>query len=120
MKAVAAASIAALVLAVDIVSAAQTETGYPNRPIRMISPSSAGGPADVIARAVSQGISDVLGQQVVIDNRAGAAGLIGPELVGGSTPDGYTLMFGFSGPLAIAPHIAPKPPYDIRRDFAAV
>jgi tripartite-type tricarboxylate transporter receptor subunit TctC len=122
MKAAAAASLAALLLAANGVHAAENPSAadYPNRPIRMISPSSSGGPADVIARAVSLGISDVLGQQIVIDNRAGAAGLIGAELVAASVPDGYTLMFGFSGPLAIAPHIAPKPPYDIRKDFAAV
>ena len=96
------------------------DAGYPNRPIRMISPSSAGGPADVIARAVSQGIAEVLGAQVVIDNRAGAAGLIGSEIVMTSNPDGYTLLFGFSGPLAISPHVAAKAPYNTVRDFAPV
>ncbi len=101
--------------------AAQTEAAaYPGRPIRMIAPSSAGGPVDVIARAVSHGIAEVLGQQLVIDNRAGAAGLIGTETVAAATPDGYTMLFGFSGPLVIAPHLSEKKPYDTRKDFAPV
>jgi tripartite-type tricarboxylate transporter receptor subunit TctC len=93
---------------------------YPSRPIRMIAPSSPGGPADVVARAVSQGIADVLGAQIVIDNRAGAAGLIGAELVAAAAPDGYTLLFGFSGPLVIVPHVMEKPPYHTLKDFAPV
>ena len=96
------------------------EPHFPNRPIRMIAPSSAGGPVDVIARAVSQGLGEVLGQQVVIDNRAGAAGLIGAETVATGTPDGYTLLFGFSGPLVIVPHLGGKTPYNTLKDFAPV
>jgi tripartite-type tricarboxylate transporter receptor subunit TctC len=100
-------------------SGAQTGT-YPNRPIRMIAPSSAGGPVDVIARALSVGLSDALGQQIVVDNRAGAAGLIGAEIVAKSTPDGYTLLMGFSGPLAIVPHLVKSVPYDTNKDFAPI
>ena len=94
--------------------------GYPNRPIRLIAPSSAGGPVDVIARIVALGLADQLGQQIVIDNRAGAAGLIGAELVARSAPDGYTLLFGFSGPLAIVPNLNNTTPYDTLKDFAPV
>ena len=94
--------------------------GYPSRPIRLIAPSSPGGPVDVLARVVAQGLTETLGQQVVVDNRAGAAGLIGAELVATALPDGYTLMFGFSGPLAIVPHLVGKTPYDSQRDFAPV
>jgi tripartite-type tricarboxylate transporter receptor subunit TctC len=93
---------------------------YPNRSIRMIAPSSAGGPADVVARTISQGIAEVLGQQLVIDNRAGAAGLIGAELVASAAPDGYTMLFAFSGPLVIVPHMTEKPPYHTLKDFAPV
>lgn len=107
-------------IASDAFAAQAERAEYPNRPIRMIAPSSAGGPADVIARAVSQGIAEVLGQQVVIDNRAGAAGLIGAETVAAATPDGYTMLFGFSGPLVIAPHVTEKKPYDTLKDFAPV
>lgn len=93
---------------------------YPDRPIRMIAPSSAGGPTDVIARAVSTPLSDILGKQIVIDNRAGAAGLIGTEMVAKATPDGYTLLFGFSGPMSIVPHIVKSVPYDPVKDFTHV
>ena len=93
---------------------------YPSRPIRLIAPSSAGGPVDVIARIVALGLSERLGQQIVIDNRAGAAGLIGAELVAKSAPDGYTLLFGFSGPLAIVPNLNDATPYDTLTDFAPV
>ena len=100
-------------------AAAQT-AGYPNRPIRMIAPSSAGGPVDVIARALSVSLGDMLGQQIVVDNRAGAAGLIGAEIVAKSAPDGYTLLMGFSGPLAIVPHLVKSVPYDTNRDFTPI
>ncbi len=111
-----------IVAGVTSLAAAQgaAETNYPTRPIRMIAPSSAGGPVDVIARVVTQGLTEVLGQQVVVDNRAGAAGMIGAETVANGSPDGYTLMFGFSGPLAIAPQLAAKQPYDATRDFAPI
>ena len=94
---------------------------FPSRPIRMIAPSSPGGPVDVIARILSQGYGEALGQQIVIDNRAGSAGLIGTELVAKATPDGYTLLFGFSGPLVIVPQLIATPaPYDSIKDFAHV
>lgn len=86
----------------------------------MIAPSSAGGPVDVIARAVSQGLGEVLGQQVVVDNLAGAAGLIGAEIVAAAAPDGYTLLFGFSGPLVNVPNLGTNTSYDTLRDFAPV
>lgn len=93
---------------------------YPSKPIRMIAPSSPGGPVDTIARVVAQGMTDTLNQQIVIENRAGAAGQIGADLVAKATPDGYTVLFGFSGPLAISPNINENTPYDSLRDFAAV
>ncbi len=93
---------------------------YPERPIRMIAPSSAGGPNDVIARVVSAPLAELLGRQIVIDNRAGAAGLIGSDIVAKASPDGYTLLFGFSGPLSIVPNLVKTVPYDPVRDFAHV
>jgi tripartite-type tricarboxylate transporter receptor subunit TctC len=86
----------------------------------MIAPSGAGGPVDVICRAVSQGLGEVLGQQLVVENRVGAAGLIGTETVVKSAPDGYMLLFGFSGPLAIVPNLNPNTPYDPQRDLVAI
>ena len=93
---------------------------FPTKPIRLIAPSSAGGPVDVIARIVAQGWSEVLGEQIVIDNRAGAAGMIGAELVARAAPDGYTLLLGFSGPLVIVPQINAATPYDVLKDFAPI
>lgn len=93
---------------------------YPSKPIRIISPSGAGGPVDVICRTVAHALSDVLGQQVVVENRVGAAGLIGADFVVKAPPDGYTLLFGFSGPLAIVPNLNPKTPYDPVKDLAPI
>lgn len=99
---------------------AQSPGHYPERPIRMIAPSSPGGPNDVIARAVTTPMAEFLGKQIVIDNRAGAAGLIGTEIVAKAIPDGYTLLFGFSGPLSIVPNLVKSVPYDPVRDFAHI
>jgi tripartite-type tricarboxylate transporter receptor subunit TctC len=93
---------------------------YPTKPIRMISPSGAGGPVDVICRAVAQGLSEVLGQQIVVENRVGAAGLIGTDFVAKQSPDGYTLLFGFSGPLAIVPNLNPNTPYNPLTDLVPI
>src|SRR5262245_65222979 len=81
-------------------AAAQSARDYPSRPIRMVLPASPGGPVDVIARTVGAGLQDTLGQTIVMDNRAGAGGLIGAEMVANAAPDGYTLLFAHSGPLA--------------------
>lgn len=102
------------------VAAPTLAQSWPARPIRLIAPSGAGGPVDVICRAVAQALSDVLGQQVITDNRVGAAGLIGTEFVVRQPPDGYTLLFGFSGPLSIVPHLNAATPYDPLRDLAPV
>jgi len=96
------------------------QPSYPDRPIRMIAPASAGGPVDVIARVFAQGLSERIGQQIVVDNRAGAAGLIGAELVAKAAPDGYTLLLGFSAPLAIVPNLNDVVPYDTQKDFTPV
>jgi tripartite-type tricarboxylate transporter receptor subunit TctC len=113
-------AVCAIALAASGAAALAQDANYPTRPIRMIAPSSAGGPVDVIARLVSGGLTEVLGQQVVVDNRAGAAGLIGAETVANASPDGYTLLFGFSGPLVIVPNLGTKTPYDTLKDFAPV
>jgi tripartite-type tricarboxylate transporter receptor subunit TctC len=99
---------------------APPQQSFPNKSIRLIAPSSAGGPVDVIARIVALGWSEVLEQQIVVDNRAGAAGLIGAEMVARAAPDGYTLLLGFSGPLVIVPQINVSTPYDTLKDFAPI
>jgi tripartite-type tricarboxylate transporter receptor subunit TctC len=93
---------------------------YPTKPVRVVAPSSAGGPVDVITRAVMPGMAETLGQQIVIENRAGAAGLVGTDYVVKQAPDGYTLLFGFSGPLAIVPNLNPNTPYDPITDLVAI
>lgn len=121
MRVVSALLLASAWAALAQLAAAQTAPSqYPTRPIRMISPSSAGGPVDVICRIVSQGLSEGIGQQIVVENRVGAAGIIGTELVVRAAPDGYTLLFGFSAPLAIAPNANPNTPYDPLKDLVAI
>ena len=101
-------------------SAQALAQAYPSKPVRIIAPSGAGGPVDVICRQVAQGLSDGLKQQFVVENRVGAAGLIGTEYVSKAAPDGYTLLFGFSGPLAIVPNLNPNTPYNPITDLAPV
>jgi tripartite-type tricarboxylate transporter receptor subunit TctC len=93
---------------------------YPTKPIRIVVPFPAGGATDVLARAAAQKLTESLGQPVVVDNRPGAGGNIGAELVAKSAPDGYTLLMGTVGTHAINPGIYPKMPYDHVRDFAPI
>lgn len=93
---------------------------YPIKPIRLIVASSPGGPNDLIARIVSVPWGDALGRAIVVDNRAGAAGMIGSEMAARAAPDGYTLLLGFPGPLIIGPLLSDAPGYDTLRDFAPV
>ena len=93
---------------------------YPSRPIKIIVPWAAGGGGDALVRAIAPGLSDRLGQPVVIDNRPGAIGTIG-SLAGARSPaDGYTLIYGSADSHSIAPHILKPAPYDSRKDFVAV
>ena len=93
--------------------------GYPNKLIRYIVPWPPGGGGDVISRMLSPRLSEALGQQVVIDNRGGAAGNIGAELAAKSPPDGYTIVFAYSGTHAINPSIYSKMPFK-ESDFAPI
>jgi tripartite-type tricarboxylate transporter receptor subunit TctC len=94
--------------------------GYPTKPIRFVVPFAPGGGADLVARTAGLKITEALGQPVVIDNRTGAAGSIGADIVAKSPADGHTLLLGSSGPLAINPSLYSKLPYDAARDFAPV
>lgn len=93
---------------------------YPNRAIRLIVTFPPGGGADIVARALAPHLTDQLAQQFVIDNRPGGSGIIGLDLAAKSPPDGYTLVVGISGTLAINPSMFPKLPYDPVRDFAPI
>jgi len=94
--------------------------GYPSKPLRLITPVSAGSAVDTVARVVGQKLSDSWGQQVVIDNRIGANGIIGTEAAAKSPADGYTLYLGNDAMLATNPNLYTKLPYDPIRDFAPV
>jgi tripartite-type tricarboxylate transporter receptor subunit TctC len=110
----------ALVVVLASASGAHAAQGsYPSRPIRIIVPSSPGGGLDFTARTVGQQLTAAWGQSVVIDNRAGAGGTIGPDLVAKAPPDGYTLLI-VSASFAVNPSTYPKLPYDSVKDFAPV
>ena len=99
---------------------ATAQSAYPVKAIRWIVPFPAGGPSDVLARAIGYKLSEQWGQQVVIDNRSGAGGNIGSDLAAKAAPDGYTLLMGYVGPLTINPSLYRKMPYDTVKDFAPV
>ncbi len=97
--------------------AAQT---WPSRPIRLVVGFAPGGGTDIIARAMAPKLSELLGQQVVVENRAGASGTIGADLVAKAPADGYTLLMGHANSNAIAPNVFAKLPYDAANDFTPI
>jgi tripartite-type tricarboxylate transporter receptor subunit TctC len=113
----AAACAAVAVLAAPAAGAA---ADYPSRPIRVVVPYPAGGGLDLVLRAMTPGLTARLGQQLVVDNRGGATGVIGAELVARAAPDGYTLLFHSSAGMGIVPNLNQSLPYDPVRDFAPV
>ncbi len=111
--------IAALAVAVTVNTKVSAQN-YPTKPVRIILPVPASGTADVLARMLTPSMSSQLGQQMVVDNRGGAGGLIGTELAARSAPDGYTLLMCSQGPIAILPNMQKNVPYDAQRDFAPI
>jgi tripartite-type tricarboxylate transporter receptor subunit TctC len=93
---------------------------YPDKPIRLVVPYASGGTTDIMARTLQEPLSKILGQTVIVDNKAGAAGAIGTAQVAHAAPDGYTLIFGNNGPSAIVPLIQKDVGYDPIKDFAPV
>lgn len=102
---------------VPFVCAAQT---WPTKPVRIIVPFSPGGVSDSSARVIAEPLGQRLGQQVIVENRAGASGNIGAAAVAQSAPDGYTLLLTFDGNMVINPHVFPNMPFDTLKDFAPV
>jgi tripartite-type tricarboxylate transporter receptor subunit TctC len=94
--------------------------GYPNHAIKLVVPFPAAGTTDILARAAAQKLTEALGQSVVVDNRPGAGGNIGSDLVAKSPPDGYTLLMGTVGTHAINPSLYSKMPYDHVKDFVPI
>ncbi|MFO1316128.1 MAG: tripartite tricarboxylate transporter substrate binding protein [Burkholderiales bacterium] len=103
-----------------VLPAAAVAQAWPAKPIRLVAPSTPGDAPDVIARLVAEKLAAVLGQQVVVENRPGAGGVVGSEAVAKSAPDGYTLIMGNAGSHGINAAVYSKLPYDIQRDFAPV
>ena len=113
--------LAAFALVLSMPAFAQPAPGaYPSKPIRMIISFVPGGPNDIIGRAIARRLEAELGQTVLVDNRGGANGTLGSALAAKAPPDGYTLLLGSLGSIAISPSIYPKLPYDPMRDFEHV
>jgi tripartite-type tricarboxylate transporter receptor subunit TctC len=109
-----------LVLACLFYAGGAMAQAYPNKPIRMIVGFPPGGGTDVVARVIAQKLTEWYGQAVTVENRAGATGTIGADVVAKSAPDGYTLIMGHVNSTGIAPNLMAKLPYDPIKDFAAV
>ncbi len=118
MSGLPAACVVALVLAASAAPAAAAE-GYPQRPIRFLVPQSPGGASDTVARVVAQRLGERLDQQLVVDNRPGATGNIGHEMVAHALPDGYTMLLTAPN-LVTSPSLFPKLGFDPLRDFAPI
>jgi tripartite-type tricarboxylate transporter receptor subunit TctC len=111
----------ALIVAVSLLAfPAPAQQGYPSRPVRLIVPYPPGGPTDLIGRVVAELLTKRLGQQVIVDNRGGAATVIGAEIAARAPADGYTLLLATVTTLAVTPSLRRKLPYDPERDFAPV
>ena len=107
-------------LALGLTSPAWSKNAWPERPIRIIVPYAPGGSSDIIARAISQPLSEALGQSVIVENKAGANGNLGADIVAKSAPDGYTLLLCDTGALAISPSVYTKLPFDPAKDLRGV
>jgi len=112
-------ALASAVIATSAIAEAG-EDGWPQRPLRLVMPFPAGSSTDIIARIVAQKLSHRLGQQIVIENRAGASGNIGADAVAKAAPDGYTIGIATASTHAVAASLSPNLPYDPIRDFAPV
>lgn len=111
----------AVLLTATFVTAAHAQTAsYPSRPTRIVVGFVAGGPSDLVARMTAQGLSERMGQQFVVENRPGATGAIGAELVAKAPPDGYTLYLASQTTHAVAPALLPRVGYDPLKDFVTI
>jgi tripartite-type tricarboxylate transporter receptor subunit TctC len=120
MRPFVAIKFAALALAGLLASAGAAAAFYPDRVVTLVVPYPPGGGVDSMARVVAQKLSDAFGQQVIVDNKAGAGGTLGTRAVAHATPDGYTLLLGHTGTISINPSLYAHPGYDPRKDFAPV
>lgn len=107
-------------LALIATAGALAQSTYPNRPVTMVVGFAPGGGTDITARTIAKKLADYLGQQVIVENRAGAGGNIATEMVAKANPDGYTILLANVGSLTVAPHLNAKLPYDPQRDLAPI
>ena len=112
-------TLALAALAAALPFAASAQSGYPNKPIRVIVPFAAGSTTDIIARAITDKMGQSMGQQLVVENKAGASGTIGQAQVATAAPDGYTIMI-HSSSHTVSPHTFAKLPFDTERDFVGI
>jgi tripartite-type tricarboxylate transporter receptor subunit TctC len=111
---------AALFALALVFSAGPSAQTYPSKPIKLVVTFPAGGGADFVGRVIASKLTDALGQPVVIDNRAGAGGMVGNDVIAKSAPDGYSLLLGAAGALTIAPNLYEKVTFDTMKDFEPV
>lgn len=111
---------ACVLMGVGAAAAAQSTANYPTRPLRMVVPFSPGGASDIIGRIITSGLSEELGQQIVVDNRAGADGNVGAQIAASAVADGYTFLFGSVGVMSINPSVYLSSPLKPTRDFIGV
>lgn len=112
--------IAGLVAMLACIGTARAQSAYPNKPIRLVVPFAVGGGTDIPARVLAAKMSELLGQQVIVDNRPGAGGNIGTDVVAKAPPDGYTILLGSISAFAINPGLYKKMPYDPLKDFEPI
>ncbi len=105
--------------AADAVSAGASQ-GYPTRPIRWLVPAPPGGGTDAVSRIMAPRLAEILKQQIIVDNRGGAQGSIATALTAKALPDGYTILFAYSGPMTVNPHVFREVGYDALKDFAGL
>ena len=117
ISALLAAGIAAVIGSAWLPAQAQS---YPSKPIRYVVPFPPGGTTDIISRLIAQKLTESLGQPVIVENKAGAGGVVGTDSVAKAVPDGYTILMGASGPIAISPSLLKNIPYDPIKDFAPI
>jgi tripartite-type tricarboxylate transporter receptor subunit TctC len=109
-----------LLAACGLGSAGAQAPAYPSKPIRLVVPFPAGGATDIFARTLSQKLAEKIGASVVVDNKPGAGGTLGSDMVAKAAPDGYTLLLATSSTHSIGPNLNPKMPYDAVRDFTPI
>jgi len=109
-----------MVLGLAFATAGASASGFPDHALTLIVPSVPGGAGDTVARVLAEDMSRILGQSIVVENRAGAGGIVGAKSVAHAAPDGYTLLFAFDSTLAVSPYLLSKPPYDSEKSFAPI